>query len=43
MIKLIKRIIQILLDFLFPTTNFVTKNGDVVVTKNHKLFNVKGE
>lgn len=42
-ISLFKKIIKIILDFLFPKTNFVVSSGDVLVTSDHKLFNSKGE
>lgn len=43
MIKFIKKIIQLLLDFLFPKSMFILADGDNLTTANNKIFYSKGE
>lgn len=42
-IAFFKGIIRIILDTLIPKVNYVTAKGDILVTTDRKIFNVKEE
>lgn len=42
-IAFFKRLIKIILDMLIPKVNYVTAKGDILVTADNKIFNVKGD
>ena len=42
-IAFFKRVIKIILDMLIPKVNYVTAKGDIIVTADHQIFNVKEE
>lgn len=42
-IAFFKKLIKIILDMLIPKVNYVTAKGDILVTADHKIFNIKEE
>ena len=42
-IAFFKRLIKIILDMLIPKVNYIEADGNVIVTADYKIFNVKGE
>ena len=42
-IEFIKKLIKILLDMLIPKVNYIEAGGNIVVTADYKIFNVKEE
>lgn len=42
-IDFIKKIIKKLLDMLIPKVNYVEADGNIVVTADYKIFNVREE
>ena len=42
-IDFIKKLIKRLLDMLIPKVNYIEADGNIVVTADYKIFNVKEE
>ena len=42
-INFFKRLINKILDMLIPKVNYVTAKGDIFVTADHKIFNIREE
>ena len=42
-IEFFKKLIKIILDILIPKVNYVEADGNIIVTADYKIFNVKEE
>ena len=42
-IEFFKKLIEIILDILIPKVNYVEADGNIIVTADYKIFNVKEE
>ena len=42
-IEFFKKLIKIILDILTPKVNYIEADGNIVVTADYKIFNVKEE